>query len=252
MDTLEMSNIGRQIGSCEVIHAFIEARMEGDFDTLGVKIIPEDVLGGIAKETKEDSFTGVVLEFARASAGWSNPNATTKRTHVTKVGFVAKAKKVRRVGLIFEGEGIFNAEIAVEGVGPEVSIEIGASEHRAQSIADGLVGTSNGTVLVGTVSAGRQDIVSVTLKKSANFVVIVKFASLVQVDILTRDFGSVLLQPVIKPVEGSAFGDTRGAVKSTGGMVSNQNVAHLAIEAAIGGAMSLVFGALASEGKICG
>jgi hypothetical protein len=178
---------------------------------------------------------------------------TTERAHVAKVGFVAKAKEVRRAGLVFEGKGVLNnEEIAMEGIGPEVGVEIGSSEHHAQGIANGLVGTFDGAVLVRAVSAGGQNIVAMTLKESANFVVVVKFASLVQVDLLTRDFGSMLLQPVIKPVEGGAFGDTRSAAKSTGGVVSNQILTILAIETTIGSAASLDFGALASKGKING
>jgi hypothetical protein len=97
--------------------------MESNLDVLGFNVLPENVLGSVAKETKEGAFLSVVLEFAGARSWGSDPNTTTKCTHIAKVGFVSKVKEVRRAGLIFEGEGVFDSKVAMEGIGPELCIK---------------------------------------------------------------------------------------------------------------------------------
>jgi hypothetical protein len=63
-------------------------------------------------------------------------------------------------------------------------------------ISNGLVGSFNRAVLMGAVGTGGPNGVAKTLKESANFLIIIKFASLVHADILARDLGSVLLEPI--------------------------------------------------------
>jgi hypothetical protein len=92
----------------------------------------------------------------------------------------------------------------------------------------------------------------VFLEESANFAVVIKFTALIQVDVLARNVGSMLLQPVVKPVQGSSFRDTWGAIKSAGCMVGYQDLAHFTIEAAICFTAGFVFVASASEGKVNG
>jgi hypothetical protein len=194
VNALKMANVGREIGCGKVVHAFVEAGMESNLDTLGFDVVPQNVLGGVAKEAKEDAFASVLLKFSRSRAWGLNPKATTKSTHITKVGFVSKAKKAGRAGLIFEGEGVFDAKVAMESIGPESCVKVGTSEHGgAKSIANGLVRTLDRTVLVRTIRACGENVVTVALEESTNFVVVVKFATLVKVDVLAGDLWRVLL-----------------------------------------------------------
>jgi hypothetical protein len=84
------------------------------------------------------------------------------------------------------------------------------------------------------------------LEESVHFVVVVKFTTLVKVDVLTGDLGSMLLQPVVKPVLGCTFGDSRCTIKS------NQDIAGFFVETTIGGSLSLVFGTLTGKSEVDG
>jgi hypothetical protein len=78
LDGLEMLNIWGEAGSGKIVHAFIKAGMKGNFDSFGFGVIPEYVLGSIAKKSEKDTFASMLLEFARAKARRSNPDTTTK------------------------------------------------------------------------------------------------------------------------------------------------------------------------------
>jgi hypothetical protein len=91
-----------------------------------------------------------------------------------------------------------------------------------------------------------------TLKESAKFLIVVNFASLVKIDVLARNVGGVLFEPVVKPIKRSTFGDAWSSIKRRSRVVRKQNVPALTVDATIGGCTSLVFGALSSEGKIDG
>jgi hypothetical protein len=54
----------------------------------------------------------------------------------------------------------------------------------------------------------------------------------------------------MEPVKRGTFGDARCAIEESGGMVSEKNVASLTVDSLVGLTTSLVFGTLASEGKI--
>jgi hypothetical protein len=56
--------LGGEIGSSKIVHALIKTGMEGNFDTFGFDVKPQDVFGSLRKETKKDAFAGVNLQFA--------------------------------------------------------------------------------------------------------------------------------------------------------------------------------------------
>jgi hypothetical protein len=59
-----MDYVGGEIGSSKIVHALIKTGMEGNFDTFGFDVKPQDVFGSLRKETKKDAFAGVNLQFA--------------------------------------------------------------------------------------------------------------------------------------------------------------------------------------------
>jgi len=84
---LKMLDVGRDFGNRQVVHAFVETSMLGNFDTLGVNIVPEDILSSVGKKTKKETFVRVWDEFCTTTTRRANPDTTTKRTKISKVVF---------------------------------------------------------------------------------------------------------------------------------------------------------------------
>jgi hypothetical protein len=75
------------------------------------------------------------------------------------------------------------------------------------------VSTFNRSILVRAIGTSGIDGVSKTLKKRTDFLVVEKLSSLIEVNILARHGGGILLEPGFEPVERSTLGDTGCAVK---------------------------------------
>ena len=82
---LKMSNIRQYVGNREIIHAFVEASMSGDFDSTSLGIKLHDVASRVWDIAKEDTFSGVRFELGFALASRANPHSATKRTKVGEV-----------------------------------------------------------------------------------------------------------------------------------------------------------------------
>jgi hypothetical protein len=173
----------------------------------------------MGKKTKEDAFTGMDLQLAGTRARRANPNATTKCAGSSEVRTYAGSKKIRRARLVLERERIFDPKVGMECIGPKMSIKISANQHGTESVTNGLMGPLDGTILVRAVGTSRAYSVTMALKQSSNFLIVVKFAALVQVYILVGNLGSMLLEPITEPAERCTFGDARCAVKCRGGMI---------------------------------
>ena len=76
-----------QVLDSHVIYAFVEAAMLGNFDSVSVRIIPNDVLDSVRQVAKKETFLGVAGQFTTTAARRTNPNMTTKRAEVFVVGF---------------------------------------------------------------------------------------------------------------------------------------------------------------------
>ena len=79
----------------KVIHTFIKTGMFGNFNALGIHIIPKNVAGGVGKETKKDAFARVRDKFRAATARGANPDTTTKGAEVGEIVGSASGKKKR-------------------------------------------------------------------------------------------------------------------------------------------------------------
>ena len=85
---LKMLDVGRDFGNRQVVHAFVETSMLGNFDTLGVNIVPEDILSSVGKKTKKETFARVRDEFCTSTTRRANPDTATKGAKVSKIVFV--------------------------------------------------------------------------------------------------------------------------------------------------------------------
>ena len=104
-----MDDIGRDIGSWEVVHAFIKPGMLRNLHSVGSRVIPEDVLRGVRQETKEDALARVGSELGLAAAWGSYPNSAAKGPKSTEVIHLTSGHKQRREGLITMRQDITNS-----------------------------------------------------------------------------------------------------------------------------------------------
>jgi hypothetical protein len=83
----------------------------------------------------------------------------------------------------------------VESKGPKTRAKGRASEHGTKSIANGLVGSFNRTILVGGVSTSRVDSIVKFFKERDNERIFVEFTTLVKDNIFVVDIRGVLGKP---------------------------------------------------------
>ncbi len=93
----------------------------------------------------------------------------------------------------------------MECIGPEACVEISTNQHGPKCVTNCLVSTFDRAILMRAISASGADSISKALEESANFLIIIKFATLVHVDVLSGDLRCILLKPVFEPIERSAF-----------------------------------------------
>ena len=84
----------------------------------------------------------------------------------------------------------------MEGVRPELDIEVGTQEERANSVGNSAMGTLNRSILVGGISSSRPDNIPKLGEQAACFWVTIYLTTLIQVDIFVRATWGVSLQKV--------------------------------------------------------
>jgi hypothetical protein len=62
--TLEVLDIQGWVSIGEIIHTLVKVHMKSNFDSFGIQIIPQNVIGGIRQKTKEDAFASMKLQFS--------------------------------------------------------------------------------------------------------------------------------------------------------------------------------------------
>jgi hypothetical protein len=81
--------------------------------------------------------------------------------------------------LILQGKSVLHTEIGVKSIGPKTGVQIGSNQHGAKSVANSLVSSFDGTILVRAISSSQIDGVSKTLKQRTNFLVVEELSSLI-------------------------------------------------------------------------
>jgi hypothetical protein len=137
-------------------------------------------------------------------------------------------------GIILSRKGVLDTQICMKGVWPKLDVKIGAVEKGAKGSSNGLVCPFDWAILMGAISTSRSDFVTKLFKKCTDFWIVVELASLVKKNVLSLDTGRVSKEPVMKPCEGSTLGDAGDAIELAGGMIGDQNITGLTIDAFIG------------------
>jgi hypothetical protein len=219
--------------------------MESDLNMLNLYIIPHDILEGVWEKAKEDAFASVVTEFATALAWRADPDPTTKHSEVTKVGFGVVA------AFIFTWKGVLYTQMVVKSIGPEMRIKSGAGQRGTKGVANSLMGTFEGPILMQAIGSSGMDVIAKLGKENTDFWVLVEFPTLVKIDILIGNARGVTEEPLMEPVQRCTFRDARCAILESGGMIGKKNVASLAVDTLVLClTMSLVLGMLASKCEI--
>ena len=110
----------------KVIHSLFKSYILGYFDTVGLRIIPHDVLSHVGKESKEYSFERFGLHLGCAASWGPDSYSTTKGSEPTEVVLLLSSQEMRRVFLITRWDRVVNAEPMMECVRPELGRESSA------------------------------------------------------------------------------------------------------------------------------
>jgi hypothetical protein len=192
-----MTNIWGKVQRGEIIHTLVEAYMEGDFDAIGIGIIPENVFLSMGEVTKEDTFSGVVLKASFSLAGRADPNTSAKSAKFAKLRFMAGMKPLKGRGTVaFGREAIFDSEIVIKSIGPESWVKVGSRKHGTECVANGLVGAFDGAVLMGGIGARGVNGVVEFFKEGNDERVLVELSTLIKDDIFIIDVGRMLDEPI--------------------------------------------------------
>ncbi len=93
----------------------------------------------------------------------------------------------------------------------------------------GLVGALDRSILITRAGTGRVDGIAKFIKEGANLGVVIKFASLVHVNVFVGSIlGRVAAEPGAEPSEWGSLSNTGGTIKGRSGMIGEKNVAGLA------------------------
>ena len=143
-----MNNIGRNSIKWKIVHSFIETGMLGSLDTIGLRIVPDNVLGGIGEKAKEETLASIGTELGTPSTWRPNPNSTPKRSKRSKVILFSSGEEKRRCLLVFRRQDIVNSEPMVESVRPELDGEIGTNKHSTDGIGNSKMTSFNRSILI--------------------------------------------------------------------------------------------------------
>jgi hypothetical protein len=163
----------------EVIHTFIKAGVESNFDAFGINIKPQYVFEGVRQISQENSLASMIGEASGTLAGRANPDSTTKRSELGEVGFRVMESLIGR-GLVVLGKGILEPKKRLESIGPKSRIEVSAVQHGTEGVTNSLVGPFDGAILVGCIGTSWIYIVEEFLfKKITDSRVVVEFTTLI-------------------------------------------------------------------------
>ena len=101
--------------------SFIICDMLGFFHTVSVKVVVEDVLGGITV-TKKDPLAYIIMESVWTMRAWGKTaNTTAKGAKKAEIGDMARTDGVRRLITSTMRGNVVDADEVMKRIGPEFS-----------------------------------------------------------------------------------------------------------------------------------
>jgi hypothetical protein len=133
-------------------------------------------------------------------------NATTKGTQLRKIGKGTATDDKGAGGTVSVGHKVVKGYVMIKRIRPEVGAEIGAGEHRTKGIANGLMGTFAGTILMGRIWPGQLYLVSEIVEGFVNLTAFAELTATIHPYIFVGARRGVTHQSLIQPINWGCFG----------------------------------------------
>jgi hypothetical protein len=124
---------------------------------------------------------------------------------------------------------VVQADEMIKRERPKRRAEIGAGQHGAQGITNGLVGTFARSILVGGVGASELGLIAEISESIKDFAAASKLSTTIHPNIFSVTSGCIVGEPLIQPIHRRGFGGECATDQPATEMVSNQDVACLAV-----------------------
>jgi hypothetical protein len=206
--------------------------MLGRFDRVGSQIIVEDVFGGPSK-AEEDASTSIRERLVGAPRTRGKCiDATAKSPKVGKKGLGTTAKFKWRLGIVTMNSDVVQAKMVMKGVGPEMGLQISATEHGTKRITDGLMRALARGVLMRGIWSSRLNSVPSIREELNDFRRMAELTTKIKPNIAIRNIasGRVLSEPAIDEISRGTFGAEGLTIKCTTVMINNEAIASLTID----------------------
>ena len=203
----------------KVVHTLVEAGVRGSFDQGAFNIVVIKNREG-SRIAEEDAEAGVLNETAPTSGGRTHMNTAAEGSELGKIRLSAAAEHDGAGSPMTVGHDVVEADEVVERIRPKTGAQVGTGQHGTKGIADGLVWTFGRAVLAGGVGAGQLDLVTKVVEGHVNLAAFSKLTTTVHAHILIGAVGSIVRQPLVKPVHRGGFGSEGSAEDATAEVIS--------------------------------
>ena len=132
----------------EIIHAFIEFCMKGNFDFVCGFVEPENIASGVRDETKKCAFSRTGDEFCCTTSRGTDPYTGTESFKVSEIFLFSSCHFGWREGLSFLRKGVDNSKRMVECIWPEADWQVCTREKRTYHISNSAMSAFDWSVLV--------------------------------------------------------------------------------------------------------
>jgi len=126
---------------------------------------------------------------------------------------------------------VVEANVVVEGVWPEIGLQVRTGKHSAKSIADGLMRAFAGSILVRRVRTGEFHGISEVCECAVDVAAFPKLPASIHADIFVGALWRVAGEPAVDPINRRGFRGEGATEDPTTKVVGQQNIARFAIEA---------------------
>lgn len=126
---------------------------------------------------------------------------------------------------------VVEANVVVEGVWPEIGLQVRTGKHSAKSIADGLMRAFAGSILVRRVRTGEFHGISEVCECAVDVAAFPKLPASIHADIFVGALWRVAGEPAVDPIDRRGFRGEGATEDPTTKVVGQQNIARFAVEA---------------------
>ena len=128
MAAFKLNDIRRTIIDTEIMEHFIKPKIGSKLDAISDRVIPLDIPSCTGSIAKEDSFSGVSMEFSFLAsivgARRANPNTTAKSSKFGKVFLFVESKLDRGSRFSARWECILHLKVMGECIWPQLDVHI--------------------------------------------------------------------------------------------------------------------------------